>query len=377
MSRRAAGLLLTALLPVALLTLALELTLRSDWPTPLLFHGLGIEAQVPEARQLHRRVLELYLHARSLDGTAFTSLERRHLQDVKTLLDGARLAGLGALLAVLGLFWICGRPWRALADGSLLLLGLLTGLGLLATRWVLFFRGLHPLMFPGGGWALDPAVHRLLRLYTQAYLSLYAGTVVGAALLGAGPAYALGRRLGSRPAAPYWAWGRADWWLVAAGAGLGAPAWWIGEHMVLPGDPAWQAFYGLAALLLVAAATLWLLPHKGRGAALLLAALLPYQGFAFGVRQTAVAGRAYAATRGTQVIAAVERYRVEEGAAPPELNALVPRYLAALPPTPAGDPWWYLHSPNFRYYGLGFNGPLEYRYMYASPSGQWDMLPLP
>jgi hypothetical protein len=374
---RAARLLLTVLLPVVLLTLSLDLTLRSDWPSPLLFASLGIEQRVPDARQQHQRVLDFYLHGRSLAGSAFTTRERQHLQDVEGLLQLGRWVGVGGLLLGLGLFWGCARPWRTLVKGSLLLLGLLSGVGLLATRWVLLFRGLHPLLFPGGGWDFDPAVHLLPRLYTQDYLALYGGAVLGTAVLGAGLLYALGRWRGPRADALRWGWGRAEWGLLAAGVVLSGPAWWAGRHMYLPGDAAWDTFYGLAALLLAATVALWLGAHKALGATLLLAALLPYQSFACGVRHAALQARDYVADTGARVVAALERYRDERGRAPPSLGDLVPRYLAALPPTPAGEPWWYLHSPNFRYYGVGFAGPLAYRHMYASPSGQWELLPLP
>lgn len=45
-------------------------------------------------------------------------------------------------------------------------------------------------------------------------------------------------------------------------------------------------------------------------------------------------------SRGYEIAAALERFHADNGAFPPSLDALEPKYLAHIPPPTAGPPWW-------------------------------------
>jgi integral membrane protein (TIGR01906 family) len=133
---------------------------------------------------------------------AFNERELRHMSDVQSVYHGLTIAGI-----VSGLIWIGGgvalvaseqareRIPAALLNGSLITLGLLTGVGtFMVVSWGEFFTAFHRLFFEGQTW-IFPNSDTLIRLFPIRFWIDIAATLVGflvveaAALGGAGWAY--------------------------------------------------------------------------------------------------------------------------------------------------------------------------------------------
>lgn len=118
-------------------------------------------------------------------GPGFAPDERHHLEEARTLLRlalGAGLAGLVVLVLVLGradMPATRAARWRR-AGRTAGLVMLVTGwLGVLATvAFDPLFELFHRIAFPGGGWAFDPSVSRLVRLYPFLFWQQMAAALV-------------------------------------------------------------------------------------------------------------------------------------------------------------------------------------------------------
>lgn len=126
------------------------------------------------------------------DGTPlFGAAEEAHLHDVRTI--AWLVLGLGAL-GTLVLTVLLGRPStrpaaaRAIRrTATIVAVGtVILGLGA-ALAFEVAFTLFHQLLFPGGNWAFDPAVARLVRLYPTAFWQAMAAglgvLLVGGSLL--------------------------------------------------------------------------------------------------------------------------------------------------------------------------------------------------
>jgi integral membrane protein (TIGR01906 family) len=110
--------------------------------------------------------------------------------DVKRVLWALLRAGSAAgLIAVAATATLGARPATrfrapaALLGGSVLLLGLLGGVGgLMLVRWDVFFTGFHELFFPSGTWTF-PYSETLIRLFPVRFWMDVALVIVGLLVL--------------------------------------------------------------------------------------------------------------------------------------------------------------------------------------------------
>ncbi len=201
---RAVQILVTLLLPPALLGLALRLTAtpplvrweyrRPDFPPDP--YGLS----TPERIRLAEACLD-YLTGAGIerlagipleDRPAFNPRELAHMEDVKRVLWALWGAGAASgLLALGGTVALAVHPHTrprapiALLGGSLLTVALVGAAGLLMLLgWDTFFTGFHRIFFPPGSWTFAHS-DTLLRLYPERFWMDMGGILVGFILTGA------------------------------------------------------------------------------------------------------------------------------------------------------------------------------------------------
>jgi hypothetical protein len=367
------------LLPIAAAALVLEVVVRSDVATPILWSLLGVK--VPDATARHAEVLACLLHG-IRPGPAFTPMESNHLVEVAVLLATIRDVGVVAVV-VLALIGVAGRLRRStvffaiLRDGARLGGAVATAIAALCTQWAFAFRAVHPLLFPGasaaGGddWDFPPDA-LLVRLYPDKYFAGVLGLVVVlwlAVLVGAW-CFAR-RRLGPGARRP-WAWSR--WHAVAALLAVVLLPLCVvaGYHLWQWQGPAARFADGVLAVLLVGGLELWF--ARTRSTALVACAIGvgAWLALGLGVHLACTEANAIAA-RGDVIVRAIADYRdAHQGALPATLDDLVPSELPALPPVTIGSGHWY-YQHNGTTYWFGFQGPLAWMYEYVSDRGTWNL----
>lgn len=129
-----------------------------------------------------------------LDGApAFNAREISHMADVKRVYDQLTAFAAVALVASIAAGWVLHRRWaspevwRALADGGLFTMLILSALGVwMLVGWDAFFTQFHALFFEGGSWLFrwDDTLIRLFPMEFWQWAGLMvAGIVGGIALL--------------------------------------------------------------------------------------------------------------------------------------------------------------------------------------------------
>ena len=106
----------------------------------------------------------------------YSEREIRHLMDVKSVVKAAVVIYAVALLGAISFLFLLFRRresravgWRAIRDGGLLTLALLSAVGLLAlTAWDVFFEGFHSVLFPPGSWQFR-YTDTLIRLFPERF----------------------------------------------------------------------------------------------------------------------------------------------------------------------------------------------------------------
>ena len=368
------------LLPVAAAALVVEVVVRGDVATPVLWQVLGVSAQVPDAAIFHGQVLGLLYHGTPL-GPAFTVPEARHLVDVAGALTCIRWSGVVAA-GLLGLMAVVGAALRSrillwcLRDGARLGFACATAIAGLGLQWSIAFRAVHPLLFPGAttadddGWDFPPDA-LLVRLYPDSYFAgvlalvvvLWLGVLVGA--------WAAARR-GMGPGAPR-AWGFSRVHAVVVGlAVLALPVGVVaGYHLWRWQGAAAGVADGVLLGLGVGAMVAWFARRRATAVLGLGIGLAGWMAMGVGVRE-AGAEAERVAERGNAVVAAIAAFRGAHGRLPAGLDELVPGQLAAVPAVPVGSGRWYYQHVGGRYW-LGFQGPLAWMYEYASERGTWNV----
>lgn len=135
-------------------------------------------------------------------GPLFTPEEESHLRDARLL---AWVAWGGAILSLAGLLVWARDPGRRAAMGPVLrrtglaVIGVTVAIGIVGVvAFEPLFALFHRIAFPGGNWAFDAAVSRLVRLYPLAFWELMAAALGLLLIVGALGLVLTGRRL-ARP----------------------------------------------------------------------------------------------------------------------------------------------------------------------------------
>ncbi len=368
------------LLPIAAAALVLEMVVRGDIATPLLWHFSQVPAQVPDAAVYHRQVLDLLYHGTPL-GPAFTVPEARHLVDVAGALGIIRWLGIVAA-ALLGVIGVVGAALRSrlalhcLRDGARLGFACATAIAGLGLRWSIAFRAVHPLLFPGAttadedGWDFPPDA-LLVRLYPDSYFAGVLALVVVLWLAVLVAAWVVTRR-GLGAGAPR-AWGFSRLHAVILGiAVLLVPMCAVaGYHLWRWQGAAADVADGVLLGLGLGAIVAWFARRRATAVLGLGIGVAGWMALGVGVR-VAGAEAARVADRGNAVVAAIAAFRNGHGRLPAGLDELVPSQLAALPTVAVGSGRWYYQRDGGRYW-LGFQGPLAWMYEYASERGTWNV----
>ena len=78
--------------------------------------------------------------------------------------------------------------------------------------------------------------------------------------------------------------------------------------------------------------------------------------------------------RGYEIAAALERFHADNGVFPPSLDALEPKYLAHIPPSTAGPPWWKYGTDGTNFWlGAGANEGFYPAMYLEDPHGGWNL----
>ncbi|MFW5830134.1 MAG: DUF1461 domain-containing protein, partial [Planctomycetota bacterium] len=138
---------------VLVIALATELGIRPD-----VIGSWAIDrfVDVPGAEQLHAQVLAFYYVGSPLPEASWSESERDHLADVRAVLDAIRMAGMVAAILLVAALFDRQQRWWGMRRGAAMLLALVVAVGLLASEWSLFSRGMHPVLVPQGNWDFLP-----------------------------------------------------------------------------------------------------------------------------------------------------------------------------------------------------------------------------
>ena len=367
--------------PLLLLTLSIELALRLDPWSPLLFQYYGIYEQVANADHIHAQIMDYYFRrSDQLDTGLFTQVELDHFADVRALLV-LNWWVLWSLIVGFALYlWRSDNRAFVWQHGGLLFLAIAIGVGVIASRWSLFFMGAHPVLF-ADSWEFHRDRHLMVRIYPETYLASQGAWVLGLVFLFCCLSVLIGRLSGARLTASAWYWSKSYSCLVVSVMLLVWPCYWAGSHMVEPGTWSWNTFYLVTVLCLGA----WMLPvfNWDRIKACLFPAcgVVLYMAFAQGARSHALTAESIMRDDGERIIAAIESYRRDHNRLPRLLDNLCPRYLPEIPAIKLNHQTHWDYNPVRtkwrRHYYLEFDGPLSYAYSYSSHNDRWKYLRAP
>jgi hypothetical protein len=368
-------LVLTVVLwPTILITQSIEWTLRTDWPTPALFEQLGTAAKIPDLPIQHQLIFGYFFDKNELTYSRLSIEEKNHLQDVKQLLQFNRM--LGYLTFVVLLFTLTRPKLAAIAcrSGIHLLWGLILGIGLIASRWILFTRGIHPVFFPAGNWDFNPAKHLMVAMYTQSYLAGYGIAILTTLCLASGLIYLLTRPYSRAVSRQRWERPRLQLsWMIATTIGL-LLMYWFGQHMVMLWSWAWWIYLLLCVVVLATSIHLFLSNQKSSALLQLIASFLLYQSFAFGVRTTTVYANQVIQVQGKAIVSAIQQFHKNNNRFPDHLIRLTPQYIAEIKRPLPSSLWTYQVNQKNSLFILEFVGPLAFTYSYHSRTRTWNYL---
>ena len=372
--------LLPALLwPVLLFSLCFELHLRSDWYAPYLFERLHVSDVVTDAEALHDQVYAVYFADGDLSETRFSKKEQSHISDVADMLLLNRIVAIIALIAVIAMSWKHELRWYWMRVGSCYVLGILVALALLSTRWVLFFRGLHPLIFSQGNWDFHPN-DLMVQLYPELLLAVVASAVIVTVLALAVGLFFLGLHFDKRPlfAHARWEWHKRLGDLALVLGLFAVPIWISGRDMILPGGFSWYLYWILCVVLVAACLVILFVRNLALGVLLLGISFLWLQAFSEGVGNSTSRAQYNLQVNGQKLIAAVAQFKEQRQRNPQSIQELYDAELAADVPLRLdqfGD--WQMRALKDGHYILYFQGPLAFEFSYHSRNEYWNAMRRP
>ena len=365
--------------PILLFSLCLELHLRSDWFAPYLFERLHVVKQVPDAAAIHQTVYDVYFADGDVAQSRFSQQEQQHITDVAAALYFNRIVAVLALIAVIAMSCFSQLRYVWMRIGACYVLAVLVALALLSTRWLLLFRGAHPLVFQEGNWDFHPN-DLMVQLYPEILLAVLASAIVITVLVLAVGLFAIGTYLDKQPlfADVRWHWHKrlGDTALIL---GLFAvPIWISGRDMLLPGQFSWYLFYLLCLVLVAACFAVLVLRNIALGVLLLGISFLWYQAFAEGVAHSTARAQYNLQVHGQKIIDAIAVYKKDQQRLPQSLQELHDASLATDVPQRLDQLGaWQFRLLRNGHYVIYFVGPLAFEFSYHSRSDFWNAMRRP
>ena len=397
--------------PLFLLSSAFELNLRSDWYAPYLFERLHVYEQVADADELHAAVYACYFETDVseaqdlLSTTRFGQYERLHFQDVARLLSWNRIVCVLSLLLliVLSIWHPLRYQWMRL--GSCYVIAGMFAVILMSSRWLLFFRGMHPLLFSHGHWDFHPN-DLILQLYPEMLLGVVAASVIGLVFGLTFIVYVLGWYFDKTPLfqGVHWRWYKRLTDICLVVALFAVPAWISGRGMIFEGGNSWLVYWLICLSLLVVCCMAVALKNLAHSLLIVAAAMMLLQGFAEGVSNSTLRAQYCLDVFGANYRDAIEAYKNKHQALPSDLDVLREfaltqdtvelaavsdnaqetnvqsvQSLAAKPLPIRFDhfgKWVYVPDLD-GHYVLYFKGPLAFEFSYHSRSDYWNSMRLP
>ena len=381
--------------PLFLLSAACELNLRSDWYAPYLFERLHVYEQVADADSLHEAVYDCYFHAAADEvdtvfaDTRFGTYERLHFQDVARLLSWNRIVCVLSLLVLIALsVWHPLRfQWMRL--GSCYVIAGMFAIILMSSRWLLFFRGMHPLLFSHGHWDFHPN-DLILQLYPEMLLGVVAASLIAMVLAVTFIVYVLGWHFDKTPLfkGVHWHWYKrlTDACLVVAL--FAVPAWISGRGMIFEGGSSWLVYWLICLLLLIVCCAAVAIKNTAHSLLLIVAVMICLQAFAEGVSNSTLRAQYCLEVFGGHYRDAIAVYKNTHQKLPADLEQL--RAFAKTQATDSSGPAlkplpikfdhfskWVYRPDADGHYVLYFKGPLAFEFSYHSRSDYWNSMRLP
>lgn len=368
---------------VVLCSCMLELHLRSDWYAGYLFDRLRVYQEVSEADALHAAVYQTLFGESAMAETSFSDAERQHFHDVAGLLDLNRCLLLGSALLLLGLsLWRRQLACFWMRIGTLYVVAALLALMLISTRWLLFFRGMHPLLFSHSHWDFHPN-DLIIQMYPEILLAIVATAIVLSILVLALILYWLGSRFNKEPLFECYRW---DWHKryvdITLFCFLFCVPWWIfGVDMLKPGGLSWIIYWVLCLLVLTASLYLVICRNTARAALMLFIAVVWLQAFAEGVANTTRQAQYVLEQGGLYYQGLIKEYRKEHQTIPPDSQTLrsfaqeqLPEEAKKWPAFTQRFGAWTYKPLRDGHYILYFPGPLGFEFSYHSRTEYWNAM---
>ena len=353
-----------ALLVLCVISLHVELQLRTDWLSPLAFSWYGVYDQVEGAAELHRQVYWHYFMWTDIEERiGFSEREIIHFADVAFILRCNTILAIALALGSGIMLRRCSWRRQIMRDAGVLITSISVTLALLAMAWPIFFQLMHPILFPGGNWDFVRGRDVIIELYPQNYLATW-GAAILIGVIVSGIALWLGGKheyedmpdppqrwslaLIATPllfVTPLFAgntrvsfdWG--SWWyyLIALGLLISLMRWsWQSIRTIPYYAGMWLVIYACFTV------TVWL-----------------------ECRQALLQARS-----GNAILGAIAEYRMSHGTFPQSFADL-PAESYQHTPFAKKFPFYYV-SRGSRIW-LGFHGPLKYAYEFSSRRGTWNV----
>ena len=365
--------------PLLLWTCCLELHLRSDWYAPYLFERLHVVESVADAEVLHAAVYETLFHGAEINNDRFTTAEQQHFKDVASLLQLNRYLAIASFLLLLVFSLKHRLRWYWMRLGALYVLGLTVGLILLSTRWLILFRGLHPLLFSHDDWDFHPD-QTIVQLYPELLLAVLASAVVITVLFCAVGIFFLGQRFDKQPlfAGCYWNWHKRLGDSALALGLFAIPIWITGRDMMLPDSFSWQLYYVLFVFVLVGSCLLMTLRNTALSVLIVGCSFLWLQVFSEGVANSTARAQYNLEVNGQKINEALAAYKQQHGSLPNALSDLTEGgFLQDVRLGLPGPHAWKLKRFQDGSYMIHFTGPLSFEFSYHSKNEFWNAMHRP
>ncbi|NRA37982.1 MAG: DUF1461 domain-containing protein [Planctomycetes bacterium] len=363
--------------PLIILGLCTECYLRFDPVSSYLFEHCQVYEQVEDADQLHQQVLDAYRYGTDFAAnSSFHINERAHFQDVAMRLSLLRWLSIAAAVGLIIMSIIHPLRFQWMRIGFYYFCAINLAIAIIGSRWLLFFRGMHPLIFSGDSWDFHPN-DLILQLYPETFLAAYASIICISSLIVALMLFAWAHY---RDPSKIWGEKYFTWHKKLGDASLvfalfTVPVYLCGQYMIHPWSFEWLLYWVLCFGICAACCSAVIFRNLANAVMLIAASAVLLHAFAFGVRDTTV--HAQFMLKNLDVYQqALSSYHQQHNKYPEDL----PTLLKAYPELPQKllapfHPLIYVNTGSHYYFY--FNGPLKFEFSYRSDSNYWNHMRLP
>ncbi len=356
--------------------------MRSDWYAPYLFDRLHIYQDVADADDLHNALYESYYGDGNLEETRFGKYERLHFADVARLLTWNTYALIASALALFVFSLKSKLRFIWMRIGALYVLAALVAVVLIATRWLMFFRGMHPLLFSHGHWDFHPN-DLILQLYPEMLLAIVASVIVLMVLMFAVIIYWIGNRFDKDALFVnfHWEWKKRHGDIALVVGLFCVPIWLAGRQIIEPWGGAWLLYWFICLSIVIACFLALSLKNTATSALIIGATVVSMHAFAEGTASTTRYAQYILDVSGKRYIKTIDDYKKEHGAVPDSIETLLTfsetnNEQALVKQFGFFGPWKYEPRGKDNYI-IYFKGPLAFEFSYHSRTQYWNAMRRP